>query len=251
MSPEQASGSPVDFRSDQFSLGVILYEMVTAKRAFEKKTSIETLAAIINEEPEPVQSINSHIAAPIRWLIERCIEKNPADRKRKLHKIFDVAAVLAILALGSALFFMTRDRQKVQTEPEYYHRLTYQRGPIESALFSRDGQTIVYSAAWEGETKDLFVSRPGAIESRSLGIQNADVLSISPSGEMLIVVRTQPGQVYGRVGVLSQVNLSGGSPRPIENDVTPMVHSSPYQNTGTANTILNILPGKFYLKLQM
>lgn len=80
MSPEQASGSTIDFRSDQFSLGVILYEMVTAKRAFQKKTTVETLAAIINEEPEPVQSINSHIAAPIRWLIERCIEKNPNDR---------------------------------------------------------------------------------------------------------------------------------------------------------------------------
>ncbi len=255
MSPEQASGSAIDFRSDQFSLGVILYEMVTAKRAFQKKTTVETLAAIINEEPEPVQAINSHIAAPIRWLIERCMEKNPNDRyastrdlardiqsirdhysevastsesaldvaqpiqrKRKLHKIFDVVAVALILILGSALFFMTREQPKTKTKPVSYHRLTYRRGPIGTAQFSRDGQTIVYSAVWEGGTRDLYLSRPGAVEARSLGIQNEDVLSISEGGEMLLLNRKSSG--FTMPGLLSQVNLSGGSPRPIENNVT-------------------------------
>lgn len=254
MSPEQASGSAIDFRSDQFSLGVILYEMVTAKRAFLKKTTVETLAAIINEEPEPVQSINSHIAAPIRWLIERCIEKNPNDRyastrdlardiqsirdhysevastsesaldvvqpiqkKRKLHKIFDVVAIALIFILGAFLFFAMRDQPKTKTKPVSYHRLTYRRGPIASAKFSRDGQMIVYSAKWEGRAKDLYLSRPDAVEARSLGIQNTDILSISPAGEMLLIDRKAGGL---SPGLLSQVNLSGGSPRPIENNVT-------------------------------
>src|SRR5262249_5344140 len=58
MSPEQAAGRPLDFRSDQFSLGSILYEMATGRRAFQRASSPETLAAIIREEPEPIASAN-------------------------------------------------------------------------------------------------------------------------------------------------------------------------------------------------
>ena len=57
MSPEQASGQPVDFHSDQFTLGAILYEMATGKRAFQRKTGAETLTAIIREEPEPLSQL--------------------------------------------------------------------------------------------------------------------------------------------------------------------------------------------------
>ena len=77
MSPEQASGQTVDFRSDQFSLGSMLYEMATGRRAFQKKTAIDTLAAILNEEPEPVSSINPQTPAPVRWIVQRCLGKEP------------------------------------------------------------------------------------------------------------------------------------------------------------------------------
>ena len=80
MSPEQASGLALDFRSDQFSLGSILYEMATGKRAFQKKTAIDTLAAILNEEPEPIASINPQVPAPLRWIVERCLDKEPEAR---------------------------------------------------------------------------------------------------------------------------------------------------------------------------
>src|SRR5262249_39521005 len=80
MSPEQASGRLVDFRSDQFSLGSILYEMATGKRAFQRSTTAETLAAIIREEPEPVGAINPHALAPLRWIVERCLAKDAEDR---------------------------------------------------------------------------------------------------------------------------------------------------------------------------
>src|SRR5262249_3967040 len=75
MSPEQASGRAVDFRSDQFSLGAVLYEMVTGKRAFARKTNAETLVAIIREEPEDASRLAPRSPAPLRWLIERCLEK--------------------------------------------------------------------------------------------------------------------------------------------------------------------------------
>ena len=80
MSPEQASGQAVDFRSDQFSLGAILYEAATARRAFQGKSSMETLAAILRDEPEPLAPQNPRLPAPLRWIIERCLAKDPEDR---------------------------------------------------------------------------------------------------------------------------------------------------------------------------
>ena len=80
MSPEQASGRPVDFRSDQFSLGSILYEMATGQRAFQKGTGAQTLAAIIQDEPEPVAQVNPKAPAPFRWIVERCHAKDPDER---------------------------------------------------------------------------------------------------------------------------------------------------------------------------
>src|SRR5262245_23368787 len=80
MSPEQASGEVVDFRSDQFALGSILYEMSTGRRAFQKKTAVDTLAAILNQEPEPISSINPQVPAPVRWIVERCLSKEPQER---------------------------------------------------------------------------------------------------------------------------------------------------------------------------
>ena len=80
MSPEQASGKPADFRSDQFALGSILYEMATGKRAFQRGTGAETLAAIIQDEPEPVAQVNPRAPAPLRWIVERCLAKDPDER---------------------------------------------------------------------------------------------------------------------------------------------------------------------------
>jgi serine/threonine protein kinase len=80
MSPEQAAGQPVDFRSDQFSFGSILYEMATGERAFQRKTGVETLAAILREEPKAVAELNPAAPAPLRWTIERCLAKEPDER---------------------------------------------------------------------------------------------------------------------------------------------------------------------------
>src|SRR6266542_3247209 len=80
MSPEQASGAVVDFRSDQFSFGSILYEMATGKRAFQKGTAIDTLSAILHEDPRPVAEINPEAPAPLRWIVERALAKDPEDR---------------------------------------------------------------------------------------------------------------------------------------------------------------------------
>jgi Tol biopolymer transport system component len=80
MSPEQASGRALDSRSDQFSLGSILYEMATGKRAFSRSSTAEALVAIIREEPEPIATLSPGLPAPVRWVIERCLAKDPGER---------------------------------------------------------------------------------------------------------------------------------------------------------------------------
>ena len=80
MSPEQASGRPLDFRSDQFSFGSILYEMAAGRRAFSRGTAAETLAAVIRDEPEPLRSAVPAAPVALRWLIERCLAKDPEER---------------------------------------------------------------------------------------------------------------------------------------------------------------------------
>jgi predicted ATPase len=94
MSPEQASGRPLDFRSDQFSLGSVLYEMATGRRAFDRETAAETMAAIIREEPAPIGAINARIPAPLCWIIERCLAKDPEQRYASTRDLArDLAAV--------------------------------------------------------------------------------------------------------------------------------------------------------------
>jgi serine/threonine protein kinase/sugar lactone lactonase YvrE len=80
MSPEQARGRGVDFRSDQFAFGLVLYEMATGKRAFFRETPVQTLSAIIEDDPTPLVDVNPRLPLLLRWIIERCLAKDPRQR---------------------------------------------------------------------------------------------------------------------------------------------------------------------------
>jgi serine/threonine protein kinase len=80
MSPEQAAGKALDYHSDQFSFGSIFYEMVTGKRAFHRESAVQTMSAIIQEDPEPVGATTQQTPAPVRWMIDRCLAKDPEER---------------------------------------------------------------------------------------------------------------------------------------------------------------------------
>jgi len=80
MSPEQARGRAVDTRSDQFALGAILYELAAGRQAFRRETPAQTIAAIIEATPEPLATLNPALPPPARWIIERCLAKDPAER---------------------------------------------------------------------------------------------------------------------------------------------------------------------------
>ncbi len=80
MSPEQAAGKPADFRSDQFSLGLLIYELLAGRRAFDRASAVETLAAVIREDPIPLASIRTGISSAFNGVVSRCLAKLPEDR---------------------------------------------------------------------------------------------------------------------------------------------------------------------------
>jgi predicted ATPase len=99
MSPEQATGGEVDFRSDQFSFGSVLYEMVTGFPAFRKRTHAETMAAILRDEPERLGSRMLQAPPPFLWIVDRCLAKDPKERYASTHDLArDLAAVRDRLA---------------------------------------------------------------------------------------------------------------------------------------------------------
>jgi predicted ATPase/predicted Ser/Thr protein kinase len=103
MSPEQASGGRLDFRSDQFSFGLVLYEMVTRQRAFQRSTAAETMVAILREQAEPIGLRNRDAPAPLCWAIERCLTKDPDQRYVSTRDLARELAAIRDRFLGEAV----------------------------------------------------------------------------------------------------------------------------------------------------
>jgi Tol biopolymer transport system component len=242
MSPEQASGTLVDFRSDQFSFGSVLYEITTGRKAFVRKTAAETLSAIIRDDPEPLARLRPEVPPPLRWIVERCMAKQPEERyastrdlardlgsvrdhisevssgaqsfagaplRGKRH-LFPVLAAAGLLLLGALLLALIAPGLgwKAAASAPSFHRLTFRHGEIHYARFAPDGQTIFYGATWEGEPTRVYMTRPESPESRpfDFGDEKADILAISPSGEMAILISPQ---------ILARVPVAGGIPRKV------------------------------------
>ena len=257
MSPEQASGKPVDFRSDQFSLGTILYEMATGKRAFQRGTAAETLTAIIREEPEPPVTLNPAIPTPFRWILERCLQKDPEERyastrdlardiksirehlsdfseasstgetlraiaagktlrgrRRLLRVALSAAALLAAIGIGALLH-----KSLAKSLPPSYQQITFGSGTIRAARFAPDGQTIVYSAGWDGKPLKLFLKHQSSPDSLPLDLPSANLLGISPSGEMAIAIDCLSNHPGICRGTLARAALTGGAPRSVEKGI--------------------------------
>jgi hypothetical protein len=264
MSPEQAGGQPVDFRSDQFSFGSILYEMTTGKRAFHGKTAVDTLSAILNEEPAPIGESNPQAPAPLRWIVERCLAKEPEQRygttkdlARDLATLRDhiseaaisgagivraprrpwrllaagVVLPMAVVALGTYL----AGRATARPNLPRFQQLTFRHGFVGYARFAPDGQTIVYSASWDGEPPRIFETRPGSFESRALGIQGA-ILSVSAAGDMALGLFPD--------WILARAPLAGGAPR----ELAKGIRWADWAPDGKSLAIIRRVEGKFRLE---
>ncbi len=100
-----------------------------------------------------------------------------------------------------------------------YHEITFRRGDIRSARFASDGQTILYSAAWQGNPVEIFSARPGAAESRSLGLEHTQLLAVSPTGEMAVALNSHRTGTWINEGTLASAPLAGGAPREVLENV--------------------------------
>jgi eukaryotic-like serine/threonine-protein kinase len=126
--------------------------------------------------------------------------------------IFALGAAL-VAALAVIAFLLLRHGAALATPS--YHLLTYRRGTIRMARFAPDGQTVVYSAAWEGGPVEIFNTRFGTPESRPAGVPGAEILAISSTGEMAVLLHSQQSKSQVYTGTLARVPLGGGAPREI------------------------------------
>ncbi len=247
MSPEQVAGRELDHRSDQFSFGALVYEMATGRRAFQKKTAAETMTAILNEEPEPLAATGPQAPTLLRWVVERCLAKEPEGRyaatrdlardlatirdrlseagsgesplapRRRRPRAVAPAAVAAVLAAMAAVYFVGERRGREKAPIPTFRQLTFRHGGVQSARFTPDGRTVVYAAAWDGEPVRLFSTRIESPESTPLALPDADLAGVSPSAELLVF----PNRLYGSLGpgTVSRVPLAGGAPRTVAENV--------------------------------
>ncbi|ABF43392.1 serine/threonine protein kinase [Candidatus Koribacter versatilis Ellin345] len=127
------------------------------------------------------------------------------------------ASILLALAVGAVVG--KRVWGSAAPSAPLYHELTFRRGDVRSARFAPDGQTLLYSAAWQGNPVETFSAREGMVESRSLGLAKAELMAISSKGEMALSLNSHPTGTWTRVGTLARAPLAGGTPRPILEDV--------------------------------
>src|SRR6202451_1057594 len=231
MSPEQLRGKPVDHRSDIFSFGAILYEMMSGCRAFRGETEVDTMTAVLREEPARTNLEDALIPPGYQDIIQHCLEKDPKNRfqsaKDLVFALQTLAgsagvrpssnsktttraipvlpwALVAALAVATTLFAITQLLHTV-APPPVYRRLTFEAGTVYSARFASDAQSIVYSAAWN---------------NKPLNLSEADLLGTSHKNELAVVLRgTHNGELETVGGMLARAPLAGGSPKELLADV--------------------------------
>lgn len=272
MSPEQAEGKKIDSRSDIFSFGSVLYEMTTGQRAFAGGSKLSSLSAVLYKDPQPPSQTSSEIPPELDRIIARCLKKDPerrwqtmADVKVALEELRDetdsskigmaapvpgarksrgtrwqTARLLSGIVLGTALGLalgISYEQRFFRPEPPSFQRLTFRRGDVTSAKFA-PGDTVVYSAEWDGTTSRLFSAQPGNREARPLELPNARVLAISQRGEMAILLGGED------VGTLARVPFGGGAPR----EILEGVSGADWGPDGESLAVVRSLGGKFRLE---
>ena len=227
MSPEQAEGKALDARSDIFSFGLVLYEMVTGQRAFKGDSNLAILTAILREEPKPASEIVKGMPPELERIINRCLRK---ERERRSQTMGDVRialqevkeelesgthakqsaptagrrraliwliAVLALLVAGGVAVWLNRSETKVAEAPLTVVPLTSYPGVERNASFSPDGNQVAFS--WDGEKQDNFdiyikdvVS--GAQRRLTTAPEEDSFPSWSPDGHTIAFIRVGPSE---------------------------------------------------------
>ena len=241
MSPEQVRGESLDARTDIFSLGAVVYEMLSGKRALPGASVVESGYAILHNEPDPLPA---EVPTVVAQVVLHCLEKEPARRlqsasdlgfaldllrnptgstshpalapghagRRARAMLLALAAVAAIAAAFVAGHH--RASLAVTSIPEV-EPITFRWGGISGARFLPDGR-VAYSGHFEGRPADVFIS--GSPEAQTLGLPNVRLLSASTSAELAVLLH--PDWTREMRGTLAQVPSVGGEPRELADDIT-------------------------------
>jgi len=188
------------------------------------KRSIESSRTALVAEPGGPTSGATPVAPPPR-------------RKSFPMSVFAGALCLAVaagLVAGKFLFSASA------TPPPVYRQLTFRRGSIRSARFAPDGQTILYSAAWQGNPLDVFTARPEAPESRSMGLSRTQLMSVSSTAEMAVLLDSKAIGTWVSMGTLARAPLAGGAPR----EVLEQVQWADWSPDGTNFLVVRDVEGK-------
>ena len=244
MSPEQVRGNPADPRSDIFSFGAVLYEMVAGVRPFRGDSSVETMNAILKEEPAPILLSERGVSIPLQRVINHCLEKQPQDRFQtardlvfNLDSITDTSSIDSSLSMptvpspvmvqrswikwvlgtvvGAVLLVAVFFAGRYSTSPTLpsYTRLTFRHGAIYTARFTSDGKGIFFSATWDGNPVEISYMRVESSDVQTVGAPNMQMLSVSASGDMAVLLNEKYLYHFTNQGTLGRMSLAGGSPR--------------------------------------
>jgi serine/threonine protein kinase/Tol biopolymer transport system component len=243
MAPEQLRAKAVDHRSDIFSMGAILYEMLSGHRAFSGETEVDTITAVLKEDPAEINLEQASVPVPFQQIVRHCLEKEPENRFQSardlafaLDTLADTTAPVRLkarprpqpaivpwavaAALLVATLWLLANRWQHRAQSPVYQRLTYEQGTLYSARFAPDYRTIVYGASWNGNPIQLFSTVGDSLLSQPLVLADAALLSISRTGELAVALRGKYAahlEVEG--ATLARTPLAGGSPREVLENV--------------------------------
>ncbi len=244
MAPEQLRGKPVDHRSDIFSVGAILYEMLAGRRAFRGETEVDTITAVLRETPPEIDLEQAGIPVSFQQIVRHCLEKDPekrfqsardlgfaletlsnasGERITKLAPPKWRAKMLPWAAAGALLFaalLLLGKPSPPKIRSPAYRRVTFGEGTVYSARFAPDFRSVVYGAAWNGKPLQLFSTIGESNSTQAMNLEDANLLAISSTGEMALALHGAHGahlEIEG--GTLARAPLAGGSPREVLEDV--------------------------------
>jgi Tol biopolymer transport system component len=272
MSPEQVRGLSVDARTDIFSFGSILFEMLAGKRAFRGDSAAETMAAIAQKDLPELSGVEAALAPGLDRIVRHCLEKSPSERfqsasdlafdlesaagrssavpavatagPRRLRWLFLGFSAIAIAGLALVIGFLLGRGASRPTFPRF-SPLTFRRGTIRSARFAPDGLTIVYGAAWQGAPIRLFTARRDSLEAGRIDLPDADIFAINRNGEMAVSLGRHFLTTHHALGTLAVAPLSGGAPR----ETLEKVEDADWSPDGKELAVIHDVAGRYRLEL--